>query len=583
MFGHKASETAVLPFPFTTPRHLLVALVASTLIGATPQATSADGAGAYLATRQADIQRDFQRVVDFGARALAADPERQDVLEALLVAETGLGQVGKAVPYARRLHSIAPENQLAGLILLGEHLAQKQWDDAIALLDNGTSISGVIDRMIRAWASIGQGRMSDALSAFDDLAKTDSSRDFALYQKALALAHVGDFEGAARILGGEEGALQLNRGAIIAFAQVLSQLERQADAVELLEVHNTGQSDPELMGIARQLKAGDILPFTALTSPNDALAELMLAVSEGRSAEPDKTIALLFSRLGEHLAPDNAGAALLSAQLLEIMGRHSLAVETYGRVPEGSPFYQQAALGRTDVLRRSNKLDEAVGELRALADAFPDTQRFRVALGDTLMQQDRFKEARAAYDKAINGFTEDLPGQWATYFQRAIALSKIGEWPSAEADFRKALELSPEEPNVLNYLGYTYVEMKINMDEALNMIERAVAARPNSGYIVDSLGWVLFRLGRYDEAVEQMERAVELIPIEPILNDHLGDTYWAVGRKREAEFQWRRALSFITDDTDLDELKPDRIRRKLELGLDAVLEEEGTPPLHTAQ
>lgn len=583
LFGHKVSETPALPFPFTPPRPLFATLLATTLIGGTPLATSAEDAGAYLATRQADMQRDFQHVVDYGARALAADPERQDVLEGLLVAQTGLGQVDKAVPYARRLHGISTDSQLAGLILLGDHLAQNQWGDAIAMLDNGTSIGGMIDRMIRAWASIGQGRMSDALDIFDALSKTDSSRDFALYQKALALAHVGDFEGSARILGGDEGALHLNRSAILAYTQVLSQLERHDDALELLKVHGANQPDPELTLITEQIKAGDVLPFTALTSPNDAISELLLAVSEGRSSESDKTVALLFSRLGEHLAPNNAGAALLSAQLLEIMGRHALAVEAYGRVPENSPFYQQAALGRTDVLRRSDRLDEAVGELRALADAYPDTLRFRVALGDTLMQQDRFKEARTAYDKAISGFSEDLPGQWATYFQRAIALSKINEWPAAEVDFRKALELSPEEPNVLNYLGYTYVEMKINMDEALNMIERAVAARPNSGYIVDSLGWVLFRLGRYDEAVEQMERAVELIPIEPILNDHLGDTYWAVGRKREAEFQWRRALSFITDDTDLDELKPDRIRRKLELGLDAVLEDEGTPPLHAAQ
>ncbi len=135
---------------------------------------------------------------------------------------------------------------------------------------------------------------------------------------------------------------------------------------------------------------------------------------------------------------------------------------------------------------------------------------------------------------------------------------------------------------MLNYLGYSLVEEQRKLDEALDMIERAVAASPDSGYIVDSLGWVYYRLGRYDEAVMQMERAVELEAVDPVINDHLGDVYWAVGRKREAQFQWQRALSFIAYGQTDTEAEPDRIRRKLEVGLDAVLEEEGAPPLRVA-
>ena len=165
---------------------------------------------------------------------------------------------------------------------------------------------------------------------------------------------------------------------------------------------------------------------------------------------------------------------------------------------------------------------------------------------------------------------------------RAIARGRGGNWDGSEADFRAALELNPEQPQVLNYLGYSLVEQQRNLDEALDMIERAVAASPDSGYIVDSLGWVLYRLGRYDEAVEQMERAVELEPVDPVVNGLLGDVYWAVGRTREAEFQWRRALSFV-DMTDGDsEADPERMRRKPEVGLDAVLAEEGAPPLTVA-
>nr|WP_282569284.1 tetratricopeptide repeat protein [Aliiroseovarius sp. S1339] len=555
-------------------------ITAACLVGIAPITGQADtAAGPYLAARQADLSGDFVKVVEYGTRALSDNADRTDILEGLVVAHTALGEIDKALPFAHRLTSINPDNQLAGLVLLGDALANEQWDDALALLEGGISIAGMVDQMTTAWISLGQGRMSQALEVFDRLSEDQSTRAFAQFQKALALAHVGDFEGAASIFSGEEGDLQLNRGGILAYVQVLSQLDRHTDALALLKQSATGQVDPEVADIIAKLEAGEVLPFTGITSPNDGVAELFFAVAESRSVDADPTIALIFSRLSEHLNPDNAGTILLSARLLERMELHDLAVDAYGRVPTGSLLYQEAALGRTDVLRRSEKFDEAIDELKALADAYPDTLRFRVALGDTLMQQDRFKEARAAYDKAIEGFAEDLPGQWATYFQRAIALTKIDKWPAAEADFRKALELSPEEPNVLNYLGYTYVERQTNMDEALDMIERAVAARPESGYIVDSLGWAQFRLGRYDEAVKNMERAVELMPVDPILNDHLGDTYWAVGRKREARFQWSRALSFIADDTDLEELKPDRIRRKLEVGLDVVLAEEGAAPL----
>ena len=158
----------------------------------------------------------------------------------------------------------------------------------------------------------------------------------------------------------------------------------------------------------------------------------------------------------------------------------------------------------------------------------------------------------------------------------------MGEWDRAEADFRTALELNPGQPQVLNYLGYSLVEKQIKLDEALEMIEQAVAASPDSGYIVDSLGWVLYRLGRYDEAVGHMERAVELMPVDPVVNDHLGDVYWAVGRAREAQFQWMRALSFVDPEEVDGEADPDRMRRKLEVGLDVVLAEEGADPLKVA-
>ena len=291
---------------------------------------------------------------------------------------------------------------------------------------------------------------------------------------------------------------------------------------------------------------------------------------------------LLYSRIARYLRPEHVDALLLTASLLENLGEHDLAIAEYKSLPADSPAYHAAELGRADALRRSGKTAQAIEVLEQLARSHGDLPVVHSTLGDMLRAEEEYEAAIDSYDQALALTPETARARWVLFYARAIAKERSGDWEGSEADFRAALELNPEQPQVLNYLGYSLVEQQRNLDEALEMIERAVAASPDSGYIVDSLGWVFYRLDRYEEAVEQMERAVELEPVDPVVNDHLGDVYWAVGRKREAEFQWRRALSFV-DLTDADsEADPERMRRKLEVGLDAVLAEEGAAPLKVA-
>jgi tetratricopeptide (TPR) repeat protein len=317
-----------------------------------------------------------------------------------------------------------------------------------------------------------------------------------------------------------------------------------------------------------------MVPFNVISSPVDGIAEVFFTVATFLRREAGDDYTLLFSRVASHLRPENIDALLLSASLLESMERYELAVSTYQKVPANDPSFHAAELGRAEALRKLDKVDAAVEVLNQLARSHPDLPVVHVTLGDLMRQLERFDDAAKAYDRGLSLYPSEEPAQWFIYYARAIANERQDKWDEAEADFRKALELNPEQPQVLNYLGYSLVEKGIKLDEALDMIERAVAARPDSGYIVDSLGWVLYRLGRYDEAVVHMERAAELMPVDPIVNDHLGDVLWAVGRVREARFQWTRALSFDPEEKD-----EQRIRRKLEVGLDVVLEEEGAKPL----
>jgi Flp pilus assembly protein TadD len=327
-----------------------------------------------------------------------------------------------------------------------------------------------------------------------------------------------------------------------------------------------------------RLAAGETLPYEALRHARDGAAEVFLVVAGALNGEAADGYTLLYARLSEFLRPENINATLLSAALLERLEQYELATETYNRIPPDHPSFDAAEMGRAEALRKSDKTEAAIEVLQQLARSRPDNPSVHITLGDTLRGLERYDEASKAYDAAVALYDDPGRSQWLLFFARGITHEREERWELAEPDFRKALELFPGQPQVLNYLGYSFVEMGQNLDEALEMIEQAVAAEPNSGYIVDSLGWVQFRLGRFEEAVGNLERAAELMAVDPIVNDHLGDAYWAVGRRIEAEFQWKRALSFEPEDEDAE-----RIRRKLEVGLDVVREEEGETPFPLAQ
>ncbi len=561
------------PFPRLAPAVMLALLTAGP--------AAADGlAGPYLAGRLATQASDYTDAADYFSRALIADPANPQMLESAVIARIALGQADRALPMAAQLDRIKAVSQAANMVTFATLARSGDFDKALTELDSGRSAGSLVDGLYRAWALVGKGRMNDALAAFDKVAGTDGLQAFGMYHKALALASVGDFEGADKILSGANGPkFRPTRRGIIAHAEVLSQLERDPDAIKVIENAFGDVSDPGLVALIARLKAGETLPFTIVTGPKDGEAEVFFTVAGALAGENDDAYTLAYSRLAEYVRPDHVDAILLSANLLERQGQFDLATTVYDLIPRDDPASHVAELGRANALVQAGRVDAAIEVLRQLAKARPELAVVWTKLGDTLRRQDRFADAAAAYGKAIATFRGDQPDQWATYYARGISWEREQKWELAEADFRKALTLSPDQPQVLNYLGYGLLERDEKLDEAMSMIERAVAARPDDGYIVDSLGWALYRLGRYPEAEVQMEKAVELEPVDAVVNDHLGDVYWVVGRKLEAEFQWRRALSFNPEDPDT----VTRIRRKLDAGLDVVLKEEGAaPPAVTA-
>ncbi|MYM57250.1 tetratricopeptide repeat protein [Thalassovita mangrovi] len=540
-------------------------------------------AGSYLAARQAGMTADFKTAADYYTRALARDPSNPVLLESAARAQLSLGRLDRAVPVARKMEADGLRSQIAQMILMADDVENGRYAPLAerAVSDNG--VGPLVDGLVAAWAKMGEGQVSAALDLFDAVGEKRGLKGFALYHRALALASVGDFESAAAIFAEHSGSdIQMTRRGAIAQVEILSQLERGEEGAAMIAELFGPDLDPVLRNMHEALSKGETLPFTVVRSPKDGVAEVFYSVAAALSSEAGQDYTLLYSRVAEFLRPDHTDAILMSAALLDDLQRYDLAVETYRKVDQNSPVFHAAELGRAEALRSAGRLDAAVEVLEQLARSHGDLAIVHVNLGDLMRQLHRYEEAVSAYDAALAVYDDADPSQWFIYYARAISYERLDEWEKAEKDFRTALELNPEQPQVLNYLGYSLVEQQIKLDEALDMIERAVAARPDSGYIVDSLGWVLFRLGRYDEAVPHMEHAAELMPVDPVVNDHLGDVLWAVGRKREAEFQWRRALSFVDYEDASGEVDPDRIRQKLDVGLDAVLAAEGAAPLKVA-
>lgn len=548
--------------------HLLTALALAAALGSPLRA---EDAGAYLAARVAESQNDFRAASGWYGKAILSDAGNARLLEGGILAELGAGDFDLAIQAAKQFKALEGDpSQLAEFALLADEAQREDYAALLAALDSGRSVGDLVDGLVRAWALVGEGRMTDALAAFDEITKTEGLQAFGYYHKALALASVGDLEGADEILSGRAaGPIFVMRRGVFAHAQILSQLERNADALALIDQSFGPGPDPIVDAMRRRLQAGEPVPFDTVRTARDGIAEVFFSVATALNGDADPVYTLLHLRVAGYLRPDHSDAVLLTADVLEMLGQHQLAAETYGSFPPDDPAFVSAEIGRAGALRSQDKSDAAIEALQALARSNPGLGSVQFALADMLRMEERFDEAEVAYTAAIDLKPQISEDDWVLFFYRGICHEQSKDWAAAEADFRRALDLNPTQPQVLNYLGYGLVDRGEKLDEALGMIEKAVAADPDKGYIIDSLAWALFRLGRYDEALEPMERASLLEPVDPVVTDHLGDVYWMVGRKLEAQFQWRRALSFEPTEKDAD-----RIRRKLEIGLDAVMAEE---------
>ena len=534
-------------------------------------------AGPYLAGRVAATDSNFAAAAGYYLQAAKQDPGSRFLSDGALVSLLAAGQMDRAIQLADELAkpgSASAPSQIAGLVERSRLAHQEDWAGLIALLDaarnDDDGAEKLFDGMLRAWALLGQGKAADADAGFQEMLRIRGTEGLVEYHRALSKALVGDFEGAAKLL--ETESPDQNLMGALARAQVLAQLDRRDEAITMLKQVAVTGIDSAADDLLARLESPGEVPFDFIAGPRDGIAQVFLTFATLLDSDVDPTpLGLIHARLASYIAPDMVDARLMVAQMLQATGQFDAAEAEFDILREKGQMRPLAELGRIDTLARADRTADAERAALSLTDAYPDMAEAWIALGDLQRQQNKWAEAVSAYDKAIaliDPADENLI--WFPRYARAIALERQGKYDAAEADLRAALKIRPDNAQMLNYLGYSYVDRGKNLDEALKLIQRAVELSPDDGYILDSLGWVLYRLGRYPEAVGPQERAVQEMSSDPLVNDHLGDIYWMVGRKREAEIQWKRALSFKPESEE----DAYRIRSKLDRGLDAVLAEE---------
>lgn len=551
------------------------ALIMSNLTWAQPAAAEVKS-GAFLAGRAASVTNDFSASLTYNKRTIAADSDNLVAQENLLLAYVGLGRVADAIALANQFSGEQRDWQVAKIIHTADLLSQGAYEALIELFDTGFGANPLVDQMVLAWAQAGTGDTDRALATLETLGKEPGLKEFAIFQSAMLLYAQNDPR-AAEILrefktdfGGFGPRPQLQAALMLAADGDFDQ------AVAVFDQYFPSPLDPELIEIRKSLVAQTVPIGYLPDNFTQATAEIYHAIATFISAaDIDPNFILIYVRLAQFLAPDHVPARLMAAQTLQELGQYDLSIDEFANIAPDHPKYHNAELGRAEALAAAGQDQAALQVLENLMRRFPDSPLAFMGYADLSRRAESYEKAITAYSRAIDLFAGQNQSRWGLHYARAISYERSDQWPAAERDFRKALELNPNQPQVLNYLGYSLIEQRTNLDEALDMIDRAIRQSPDSGYIVDSMGWGLYSLGRFQEGLPYMERAAELMPVDPIVNDHLGDVYWAVGRKLEAEFQWRRALSFDPEEKDLH-----RIRKKLDIGLDQVLIDEGQDPIH---
>ena len=522
--------------------------------------------GSYLAANFARNGNDTENASSFYRSALTLDPDSEVLLEQAFQSEASEAHWDRAVPLAKDLIAKDPSHRMAHLVLgldrfkAGDYAsADKEFEAAKdGLIGELTSV------MARAWTALAAGEPDRALKLLKMPKQAEGAQFYLNYHEALIADVAGKREEANAAF--ERSFRQNSRmlRTALAYARHLAHEGKDKPARTILDgLTDRTQDEPHLLirELRSEIDAGKKVPLM-VTTPAEGLAEAFYGLGELLTNEGGVSMGILYLQMALYIQPDHVFALVGLAGAYETARRYEDAIAVYDRIPGGTPLQPEIEIRKAFDLNSLEKVDDAKSILDKLAVADPKDMKPLDALGNIMRSRKRYAEAVDYYTRAIALLPNPSKRHWGLFYSRGTCYERLKDWPPAEADLQKALKLFPDQPMVLNYLGYSWIDQNHNLKQGMSLIEKAVALKPDDGYIVDSLGWAHYKLGNYTEAVRFLERAVELRPEDPVLNDHLGDALWRVGREREARYQWDQSLTL-----EPEPVEAEKIKKKLAEGL----------------
>ncbi len=509
--------------------------------------------GSYLAGHVANRDNNLEAAAEYYHRALSRDPDNADMLGEAFKAELGAGNMSQAVKLARRLIAVGgSEYGFASLLLGTEAFKSGDYAEAERLFRTvgDSPIIQLTDRLALAWTEFAQGRKAQAIDTLSVRQSADRSQYFQHMHMALAADLAGRPDEARDLYAKAFVRHSTNRRLIQAYARHAAARGDEQLLERILGRYQNGDgADQGLRALYAELRNAE-QPELLVTNAREGLAEVYFGIGAVLSSEQAAAVSRFYLQMALYLRPEFDRAYYLLGEIEMRDDRLEAGLEAYRNVDASSSLYLDARIRAAFILNALERSDEGIGMLAAMVEDYPEEPRLLQAIGNILRDQEEYAEAVGYYDKAIKILGEPKPEHWLYYYARGICYERMKVWRKAEVDLQTALELNPDQASVMNYLGYSWVDQNMRLEEAMDLIREAVQREPNNGYYVDSLGWAYYKLGQFEEAVRHLERAVELRPEDPILNDHLGDAYWKVGRTREARFQWSHALSLDPEPED---------------------------------
>jgi len=581
------------PFMRQTNRHLLlssVALAACLVFGsvagaATPDAKPAEEkaatfgardvksfAGAFLAARTADVDHDYPTAIALYRKALDFEPANLEIRERLMISLLLNGDFADGLKEAEALKSDTAVERVTKIVRGLDALRSGKYDSARKILayEGPNDLDRLTHLLLSGWADVGAGKGKKAIATINGLKGPAWFKVFTDYHLGAMAIVAGDTSTARQYLNravtnndAVATAPDTFMRAVMALARLEASAGNKQKALDAISVGDGMISNyAPLKALRQSIEKGE-KPAQQVTTAAEGAAGVLFSIGGALNRQGAEDMVALYLQISHALDEKSADTLIMLGGIAEKLEQPQRAIAFYQQVPEDSPMRRISELQLGITLSDTGKIDEAKSHLKELIQSDPADIRSYIAYGSVLSEAKDYKEMAANYDKAVD-VIGSVPRQsdWSVFFQRGIAYERLKEWPKAEPNFRKALELNPEQAQVLNYLGYSLVDMNLNLDEGLKMIQAAVDARPDDGYIVDSLGWAYYRLGRFDDAVTELEKAIQLRAGDATINDHLGDAYWRVGRKLEAVYQWNRTL--VSEGEDVNR---EHVKQKIENGL----------------